>query len=217
METKPPLLFWDVDTQADFLLEGGKLYVPGAEALIPRLERLTAVARRHGIPVVASADDHRPGDAELSDAPDFATTYPPHCLHGTPGQAKIPATRVAGAVEIDPEPLAAEELERRIDEAGGTLLLTKTRFDVFSNPNTERVVAVLAPKHVVVYGVALDVCVDQALEGLWERGFRSLTLVTDATLPIDRERGEAVLARWRSRGVEMRTTEEILDRLAVAV
>lgn len=217
MDPHPPLLFWDVDTQVDFLRPDGKLYVPGAEELIPHLEQLTAAARRHGVPVVASADDHQPHDAELSEQPDFETTYPPHCLHGTPGQEKIAATHLEGTVEIGPEPLSDPEIERRIASAGGALLLTKTRFDVFSNPNTERVLAHLAPEHVLMYGVAQDVCVEQALAGLWERGFRSLTLVSDAMRPIDAARGEAMLRRWRDRGVELATTQEVLEELDGAV
>ena len=40
------LVFWEVDAQADFMLPGGKLYVPGAEKLLPNIRRLTDAARR---------------------------------------------------------------------------------------------------------------------------------------------------------------------------
>ena len=40
------LVFWEVDTQADFMLPGGKLYVPGAEKLLPNIRRLTDAARQ---------------------------------------------------------------------------------------------------------------------------------------------------------------------------
>jgi hypothetical protein len=39
-------VFWEVDVQADFMLPGGKLYVPGAEKLLPNIRRLTDAARR---------------------------------------------------------------------------------------------------------------------------------------------------------------------------
>ena len=42
-------LFWDVDTQVDFVDPGGVLHVPGAEAIVPNLEALTVHARRMGI------------------------------------------------------------------------------------------------------------------------------------------------------------------------
>ena len=38
------VLFWDVDTQYDFMRADGKLYVPDAERLIPNLKRLTDYA-----------------------------------------------------------------------------------------------------------------------------------------------------------------------------
>ena len=65
------VLFWDVDTQVDFMHANGKLYVPDAEAIIPNLKRLTDYAHAHGIRIVASADDHVGGHRELSTAPDF--------------------------------------------------------------------------------------------------------------------------------------------------
>ena len=40
------VVFWEVDTQADFMLPGGKLYVPGAEKLLPNIRRLTDAARQ---------------------------------------------------------------------------------------------------------------------------------------------------------------------------
>ncbi len=52
--------------------------------------RLVTAARTAGVVHVASADDHELTDPELSDAPDFHNTYPPHCLRGTRGAAKIP-------------------------------------------------------------------------------------------------------------------------------
>jgi nicotinamidase/pyrazinamidase len=47
-------IFWDVDTQVDFMLPDGKLYVPGAEQIISRLEALTLYARDHLIPILGS-------------------------------------------------------------------------------------------------------------------------------------------------------------------
>jgi len=212
MEKKPPLLFWDVDTQVDFMKEDGHLYVTDAESITTHLGRLTAAAQRHGIPVVASADHHDPDDAELSDEPDFEETYPPHCLKGTPGQEKIAETSRDDLVEIDKEPLPEQELRQKLLTADAVLLLKK-RFDVFSNPNTEKVLAAVQPEHIVLYGVALDVCVFHALEGLWRRGYRDLTLVTDATRAIDPDKGRELLEEWRQRGVEMATTEEVLEEV----
>src|SRR5947208_3383308 len=98
------VIFWDVDTQYDFMKADGKLYVPDAEQLIPNLKKLTDYAHGHGIRIVASADDHVPEHAEISANPDWKTTFPPHCLHGTPGQRKIPETTLRDPLVIEPAP-----------------------------------------------------------------------------------------------------------------
>src|SRR5919204_1118398 len=96
----PGRIVWDVDTQVDFMLPDGKLYVPGAEETAPAMARLVAAAREARIVHVASADDHELTDPEISDSPDFANTYPPHCLRGTRGAEKIIETK-----QRDPLPL----------------------------------------------------------------------------------------------------------------
>src|SRR5947209_18986798 len=88
----PRVIFWDVDTQYDFMRADGKLYVPEAEQIIPNLKKLADYGHAHGIRVIASADDHVVGHAEISATPDWKTTFPAHCLRGTPGQKKIPET-----------------------------------------------------------------------------------------------------------------------------
>ena len=93
-------VLWDVDTQVDFVHADGKLAVPGAEAARAGDGAARRGARAAGIPHVASADDHELTDAEISETPDFATTYPPHCLRGTRGAEKIAETEQA-----DPVPL----------------------------------------------------------------------------------------------------------------
>ena len=94
-------LLWDVDTQVDFVHAQGKLPVPDAEAAAPAMARLVRWAEERGIVHLATADDHELTDPEISDAPDYATTFPPHCLRGTPGAAKIPET-----AQRDPLPIS---------------------------------------------------------------------------------------------------------------
>jgi nicotinamidase/pyrazinamidase len=210
------LLFWDVDTQYDFMRADGKLYVPGAESIIPNLRRLTAHAHEHGIRIVASADDHVPGHRELSDAPDWTATFPPHCMHGTPGQAKIPETALRDPLVVEPAPADAVALAARIRAHRGDLLLHKHWFDVFSNPNTEIVLEALAPEAVALYGVATDVCDRYAIEGLLDRRPQlPIFAVTDAMKPIHADAAERLFAAWRSRGVRFVTTDDVLaGRLA---
>jgi nicotinamidase/pyrazinamidase len=207
------VIFWDVDTQFDFMRPEGRLHVPDAESLDDNLARLTEFARRHRIPIVASADDHELEDEEISLEPDFARTWPPHCMRGTSGAARIPATRLEWSLEAGHEALPRQRIEAATSVEQPRILIHKKTVDVFSNPNADSVVNALDPHRVVVYGVALDVCNRMAVEGLLERG-RRVTVVTDAVRAIDAAEGDRLLDAWERRGVELLTTEELLDSLA---
>jgi len=88
-----------VDVQVDFC-EGGSLAVAGGSAVAARLARhLDAKAGRYAA-VLATRDWHvAPGDHFAStsgSAPDYARTWPDHCVAGTPGAEYHPA--LAGAL-----------------------------------------------------------------------------------------------------------------------
>jgi nicotinamidase/pyrazinamidase len=207
-------VLWDVDTQVDFMLPEGKLYVPGAEATIPAMRRLVEAARAAGVPHVASADDHELTDPEISDEPDFRNTYPPHCLRGTRGSAKITATE-----QVDPLPLALTPyppgLLPSLVEGRREILLLKKNFDVFTNPNTEPLLDVLDPEEIVVFGVATDVCDHAAIRGFLKRG-RRVKFVENAARGLDDERVAICTADWRERGVAFMTVELVAAELARA-
>ena len=199
-------VLWDVDTQVDFMRPDGKLAVPGADETAPAMARLVDAARAAGIPHVASADDHELTDEELSEAPDYLTTYPPHCLRGTAGADKIHETR-----QLDPVPLGLTVVPDRWLR-GTEFLLLKKNFDVFTNPNVERLLDLLDPEEIVLFGVATDVCDDAAIRGLVARG-RTVTFVEDAARGLDEGRTAACLQAWRSSGVRFSTTAEVLAAL----
>ena len=56
------VVFWEVDAQADFMLPGGKLYVPGAEKLLPNIRRLTDAARQGRVFLVSHGCYHTKND-----------------------------------------------------------------------------------------------------------------------------------------------------------
>jgi nicotinamidase/pyrazinamidase len=195
-------ILWDVDTQFDFMLPDGKLYVPGAAETVPAMKRLVDAARTAGIVHVASADDHELTDAEISTEPDFVTTYPPHCLRGTRGARKIPETD-----QEHPVPLALEPVPDRYLE-GREFLLLKKNFDVFTNPHTELLLERLDPDEIVVFGVATDVCDDAAIRGFLARGLK-VRFVEDAARGLDDDRVAISTASWREQGVEFTNAEVI--------
>ena len=204
------VIFWDVDTQHDFMDSDGKLYVPGAEEIKPNLARLTTYAHERGIRIIASADDHVPTHRELSPTPDFRETFPEHCMRGTPGAEKIPQTALSAPLIVEPEPTSREELRRLLRTHDRDVLLRKHWFDVFTNANTEVVLEALAPTDVVVYGVALDVCNRYAIEGLLARGVPRIHAVVDATRAIHPEDAEPLLADWKRRGVHLVSTDALV-------
>ena len=204
------IVFWDVDTQYDFMHADGKLYVGGSEEIIPVLKRLTQYAHRHGVRIIASADDHVPGHRELSATPDWKETFPEHCMRGSPGQRKVAETHLRNPLVIEPEPEDAGALEARVKGHDGDILFHKHWFDVFTNPNVLPVVDALAPARIVLYGVALDVCDKYAVEGLLRhRPGIPLTLVTDAVRAIDSASAPGLLADWQRRGVRFATSDAV--------
>jgi nicotinamidase/pyrazinamidase len=199
-------VLWDVDTQFDFVSPDGKLYVPGAEHALPAMGRLVEGARQAGVPHVASADDHELSDPEISLEPDFVSLWPPHCLRGTPGAMRVPETQ-----QVDPVVLGETEVDASWLR-GREFLILKKAYDPFTNPNADRLLELLDPQEIVLFGVATDVCNDAAIRGLLARG-RAVAFVEDASRGLDEARTAACLAAWREGGVRFVTTDEALDAL----
>ncbi len=192
------VVFVDVDTQVDFLIPSGRLFVPGATEIVENLRRLTEFARRRTILIIASACAHRADDNEFQ-------LFPPHCMRGTPGQRRIAETEHASAaiIGVAPDADAAAKFER-----ARAVVLEKEKFDFFSNPNAEQVIAAVPDAEFVVYGVATDFCVKAAVIGLRDRG-RRVAVVRDAIRPVDAKQGEAAIAEFTRRGVRLVTAAEV--------
>lgn len=173
-------LFWNVDTQIDFVYPRGKLYVQDAETLRPQWKRLTKLAAKKSLRVVNTADYHYANSAELDDSPDFVKTFPEHCMADTRGADFIKDTDPEDPVvfDWDREYLITPELFDR--EKYRNFVIRKDAFDVFAgNPLTEVILKHLNPETVVVYGVTTNVCVDAAVKGLNKR-VKNVIVVKDA-------------------------------------
>ena len=191
-------LFWDVDTQIDFLSPQGKLYVPASEKIIARLQQLTKYAADHGITIVASADAH------LENDPEFAQ-YPPHCIVGTEGQRKVEGTLLPGNYTI---PNRKIELPQDL-KSYPQIVVEKQAFDVFTNRNTEVLLKLLGKQEIILYGVVTEICVDRAARGLIERGYR-VNLITDAIQHLNPEKASATLDYVVQHEGQRVTTNEVL-------
>jgi nicotinamidase/pyrazinamidase len=207
---KHEVIYWDVDTQHDFMDPDGKLYVKGAELIKPKLAKLTAYAHEKKISIVASSDDHELEHAEISANPDYKETFPPHCMRGTRGAEKIPETTLLSPMIIEPVAIPHETLVRQLSAHTGDVLIRKHRFDVFSNPNTRSVIEAWDPTVIVIYGVTLDYCVKYAIDGMIDFGIPTILLVLDATKPIVAEAVQPLLEEWHREGVRLVDTDQMV-------
>ena len=198
------IVFWDVDTQHDFMDPMGKLPVPEAGSILKNLERLTKSSLPQRV-MSGSIDAHTPRDPEFK-------VWPEHCVYGTPGQRKIPETTKQGVLYVPSRKLTANQL-REIVEYDTQVIFEKQHNDVRTNPNAKAFLESVAPESVIVYGVATDVCVDLAVMYLArDLGYR-VTVASDAIKAIDTVKERKCIASWRSEGVHLRKTEEILTKL----
>ena len=208
----PGTIFWDVDTQVDFMLPSGALAVPDAQRLLPNLGRLTTAARAVGITIIHTADDHEIVDPEIDPDPDFIETFPPHCLRGTAGAEWLAETAPApGAADIPPD---GDGVDVLLVAAAAEVVLRKNRFDAFSNPAAAPLLRALAPEKIVVYGGALEVCNRYAVEGMLALDPRfDIVVVEDAVAALDPLKGIELLHGWRARGVRVLSTDQVLLEL----
>jgi nicotinamidase/pyrazinamidase len=200
------LIFWSVDVQADFMLPGGHLYVPGAEKLVPNIQRLVSAALASNTLVVSSGDAHAPDD------PEFAR-FPLHCVAGTPGARILPEALGPRVCTIPNNP--ARKLPADILTCP-QILLEKQTLDVFDNPHTAEIVDLLGhDAEYVVFGVVTEFCVRCAAKGLLDRG-RKVSVVIDAIETLNAEDSRRTLDELHSLGAHLITTQDALAMLPEA-
>jgi nicotinamidase/pyrazinamidase len=197
------LIFWEVDTQADFMLPGGKLYVPGAERLLPNIRKLTDAARQGRVFLVSHGCYHTKDDPEFK-------TFPPHCVKGEPGSAYVPEALTEKVVTLPNDPRAT--LPRDLSQYQ-QILLEKQTLDIFESLHADELVKRL-PKDAefVVFGVVTEYCVRFAAKGLLERG-RRVSVVEDAIETSKTEDGERTIAELKALGAKFITVDQVLSRL----
>ncbi|MDP6037378.1 MAG: isochorismatase family protein, partial [Candidatus Latescibacteria bacterium] len=105
-----------------------------------------------------------------------------------------------------------DDLIDRANNHNGEIIFRKQQFDVFTNPNVDPLLEAIKPDRIVVYGVALDVCNAYAINGFLKRNTAPIQLVLDATQAIIPERGEELVANWQTRGVQVITTQALIDQ-----
>jgi nicotinamidase/pyrazinamidase len=191
-------IFFDVDTQIDFLFPAGALYVPGAEAIIQNVGRLNRFAAAGGSPLISDTDAHTENDPEFRE-------WPAHCVAGTVGQMKPQATLLDRRVTLSSNaPL--NEWPAGVQQ----ILLEKQSLDAFSNPRLAGFLESLGAERFVVYGVVTEICVKCAAWGLLKIG-KPVELVTDAVRSLNEHESETMLAEFKAAGGLLVTTGQVCE------
>jgi len=197
-------ILWEVDVQVDFVLPGGKLYVPGAERLLPNIKRLTDLARQDHVFLVSHGDFHAPDDPEFK-------IFPPHCVKGTAGAELVPEALTDRVARVPNEPSA--KLPQDLFQYQ-QILLEKQTLSIFESRHADALVQRLGNHaEFVVFGVVTEYCVSFAAKGLLERG-RRVALVQDAIATLHQGDGQKTIAEMKRLGARLTTTDHAISAIA---
>jgi len=196
-------IFWEVDVQADFMLPGGHLYVPGAEKLLPNIRRLTDAARQGKVFLVSHGCFHTENDPEFK-------IFPPHCVKGTPGADLVPEALANHVARV--ENTEAAKLPENLSQFQ-QILLEKQTLNIFESRHADDLVKRLGDHaEFVVFGVVTEYCVSFAAKGLLERG-RHVAVVKDAIETLKRQDGESAISELQQLGARLITANQALNAL----
>jgi len=188
-------VFFDIDTQYDFMLPAGALSVPGAARILPAVAQLNRWAASNGCVVVSTMDAHTESDPEFQ-------VWPGHCVAGTLGQRKHESTLLDRRVTIPSN-------RTSFDLAGAQqVICEKQSLNCFDNANLNELLAALGADRYVVYGVVTEYCVSLAANGLLRTG-KPVEIVTDAIETLKREDGDVALRAFVEAGGRLTSFSEI--------
>ena len=166
-------VYFDVDTQLDFMVPGGSLYVPGGERIISNVAALNRQAAAAGMPIISTMDAHSENDVEFK-------TWPHHCVKGCLGQRKVAETLFDGATVVP-------NREGEVSIGGAPqILLEKQTVDCFSNMHLLAILKQLDPDRFLVYGVVAEICVMHAALGLLKLN-KPVAIVQNAVRELDEQ------------------------------
>ena len=177
-----------VDVQNDFC-EGGSLAVAGGAAVARAVsERLSGGGHDYAH-VVATQDFHIDPGSHFSDHPDYAASWPPHCVAGTPGadfHPNLDTSAVEAVFRKGAHAAAYSGFEGRDDS--GTLLGDWLRGH--------------GVDEVDVVGIATDYCVHATAADAARTGLKTRVLL-DLTAGVAPESTAKAIEDLRADGVEL--------------
>lgn len=180
-------LYVVIDTQNDFMLEKGNLYVNGSEEMIPALrEHLLGLSKEEVHSVIFTYDTHGEG---YEDTPE-GKMFPKHCVKGEDGWNNVFEDIFD---KIEPEVVTLEKGVFNMWEEDNTVITegfddnVKCRWvrDYYFRNIKDEI------EEVVIVGVASDFCVKWAVDGFLKRGFK-IRVLSDFTRGINQTINEVM-------------------------
>lgn len=152
-----------IDMVNDFLVEGGKMVLPGGNHIVPCQKLLIEAARKKGIPIIYVNDAHRPG---LKHDREFLKRGE-HCIEGTWGAQVIEA--------LKPHPT--------------DILVTKRRFSGFFETDLDLTLKDMGINTLIFMGVVTNICVRSTIHDAFFRGYKVIVPrdCVEATGPREQE------------------------------
>jgi nicotinamidase/pyrazinamidase len=168
-----------VDVQKDFC-PGGALAVEEGDAIVPVLNHWLACAVESKAPVYVSRDWHPLHHMSFAEA---GGTWPPHCIQDSDGARFHPGLNLPeNAVKITKGVRFDQDQNSVFDQTG---FIAQLRHD--------------GVKRLYVGGLALDVCVLASVLDAIKEGI-AVTLILDATRPVDPEAGKQAVETVKASG-----------------
>ncbi len=210
---KEGTIFWDVDTQYDFMQPDGRLYVPGAETIIPKVSEVRRFAIEDGYSLVADIDWHSRDNKEISEDPDFKVTFPPHCMAGEPGGERVGFLGDVPIQYVPIDEMDVDAIQTLVRTEQYHIVIRKSSLDVFDNPNTDKLVKLIEPKRVIVFGVALDFCVYYVVRGLCKFPDIRICVLKDAVKGLEVRPEQEIFNEFEQMGVEITELDALVRRV----
>ena len=187
-----------IDMARDFVEEGGFIadtggaaYREAARGIIPPLQKVLAAARKAGVTVIFSTDEHTPEDLELK-------KWPPHSMKGTRWAEILP--------ELGPE--------------AGDLVLPKTTYSGFLSSDIEKHLKDRGIESVYMTGLHTDCCCRHTSGDLFQRGY-DIVWITDALQAFTQDMHDSGLEYYKTYYAtdvdrQFKTSDEVVAELNAA-
>lgn len=171
-----------VDMQRGFVEPGQALEVPAAREIVPAIQRLLAVFRDKGLPVVFSEFVYSPRVPLL-----VGELHPEH-RPAVPGQPIGFGRPSSNCLEGDPSAQTVAALQ----PGPGELVVRKHWYDAFAGSPLDGALRARGVTSLVVTGTMTDICVLATVIGAFNREYR-VTVVEDAVATLEPEIQRATL------------------------